>query len=317
MKLTQKLRLVRLGACFFLPFLTSSLNAQAPAARPKITGIYSVTLKATDFDKSRVFYQKVLGLDADKAGCASVTHPCYAINAAQHVELIQAQAGDHSSFLSEIAFAVSNVKQMQKYLEQNGVHASAISRRPNQARFIEAEDPEHHRIAFIESPGTAETPTHEGEDKGRNAAEKQLSHEMLHAGFVVKDLETMKKFYLDLLGFRLYWYGGFKDDGIDWYEIQAPDGNNWVEFMLNIAPTADHQELGVQNHFSLGVRDAGAAAAKLRAHGATTFDGPEVGRDGKNSLDIYDPDLSRVEVMEFTPSQTPCCHPYTAAHPQH
>jgi catechol 2,3-dioxygenase-like lactoylglutathione lyase family enzyme len=317
MKLTQKIWLFRLGAFFFLPFLASSLNADGPAGRPKIAGIYSVTLKATDFDKSRVFYEKVLGLDPGKAGCAGVTHPCYAINSAQHVELIQARPGDRGSFLSEIAFAVSDAKQMQKYLEENGVHTSPISRLPNQARFVETEDPEHNRIAFVESPGTAETPVHEGQEKGRDGVEKQVSHEMLHAGFVVKNLETMKKFYQGLLGFRLYWYGGFKDDGVDWYEIQVPDGNNWVEFMLNIAPTADHQELGVQNHFSLGVRDAGAAAAQLRAHGATAFDGPEVGRDGKNSLDIYDPDLSRVEVMEFVPSQTPCCHAYTAAHPRH
>jgi hypothetical protein len=86
--------------------------------------------------------------------------------------------------------------------------------------------------------------------------------------------------------------------------------------MLNIAATADHQELGVQNHFSLGVTNAKAVASKLREHGATKFDGPEVGRDGKNAIDIYDPDLSRVEIMDFAPTKTPCCHAYTADHPK-
>jgi hypothetical protein len=43
---------------------------------------------------------------------------------------------------------------------------------------------------------------------------------------------------------------------------------------------------------------------------------PEIGRDGKWSYDIYDPDGNRVEFMEFTPSQAPCCHAYTAAHPR-
>ena len=42
----------------------------------------------------------------------------------------------------------------------------------------------------------------------------------------------------------------------------------------------------------------------------------QVGRDGKNSLDIYDPDLSRVEVMDYTPTKDPCCHAYAAAHPK-
>ena len=138
---------------------------------------------------------------------------------------------------------------------------------------------------------------------------------MLHAGFVVKDMEAENKFYREILGFRVYWYGGFKDKDIDWYELQVPDGGDWIEYMLNIPANADHKELGVQNHFSLGVKDAGAAAAQLRKQGLKTFDGPEVGRDGKNSLDAYDPDGTRVEVMEFTPRQTPCCHAYEAAHP--
>ena len=79
---------------------------------------------------------------------------------------------------------------------------------------------------------------------------------------------------------------------------------------------ADHHELGVQNHFSFGVKDVNAAAAELRSRGFATFDGPEVGRDGKDSLDAYDPDGTRIEIMEFTPVQKPCCHPYTADHPK-
>jgi hypothetical protein len=86
--------------------------------------------------------------------------------------------------------------------------------------------------------------------------------------------------------------------------------------MLNIPVNADHKELGVQNHFSFGVKDAHAAAAELRLRGYETFDGPEVGRDGKDSLDAYDPDGTRLEIMEFTPVQKACCHPYTADHPK-
>jgi len=86
--------------------------------------------------------------------------------------------------------------------------------------------------------------------------------------------------------------------------------------MLNISARADKQERGVQNHFSLGVKNANNAASHLRVNGATKFDGPEVGRDGKNSLDIYDPDLTRVEVMDYTSTKDPCCHAYSAAHPK-
>ena len=33
----------------------------------------------------------------------------------------------------------------------------------------------------------------------------------------------------------------------------------------------------------------------------------EIGRDGKLQLDLFDPDLSRVEYMEFKPSSKSCC----------
>ena len=82
----------------------------------------------------------------------------------------------------------------------------------------------------------------------------------------------MKHFYMDVLGFRLYWKGGFKDvppgtpqkdSDIDWFAIQVPDGSDWVEFMLNIPANADHQELGVQNHFCLGVPNMQKALDQL------------------------------------------------------
>jgi hypothetical protein len=51
-------------------------------------------------------------------------------------------------------------------------------------------------------------------------------------------------------------------------------------------------------------------------HGLKSTDQPEIGRDGKWSYDIYDPDMTRVEFMEFKPAQPPCCNPYTGTHPK-
>jgi hypothetical protein len=41
----------------------------------------------------------------------------------------------------------------------------------------------------------------------------------------------------------------------------------------------------------------------------------QVGRDGKVQLNLFDPDQTRIEFMEFTPTRQPCCSPFTAAHP--
>ena len=274
--------------------------------RPKIYSIAFVGFKAVDLPKSRAFYSKVLGLQEGFDSCRGLPGPCFSVNPYQYIALTQAGSSDRGSFLQEVGFNVSDVEKMHAYLAGRGQKPSAIIRGANNLRTFEVDDPEHNKIAFVELSGT----------DSQISGQHQVSNRLFHAGWVVHDLAKEKEFYQELLGFRLYWYGGFKDADTDWYEIQVPDGDNWVEFMLNIPPSADHAELGVQNHFSLGVRDIKAAAAKLRANGLQSKDEPEIGRDGKWSYDIYDPDGNRVEFMEFAPAQTPCCHQYTAAHPK-
>ena len=287
-------------------FSFESAGQVRDAVRPKITAIDHVRIYVSDVAKSRDFYSNALGLPSSGGNCWGRKRPCFPVNSHQHLELEPVPPTAPKNWLAEVAFATDDAAALRRYLISRGIAAGMLSSASGGAPYFEMSDPEGNRIAFVQRLVTP---------SDHKISEKQLSGRMLHAGFVVKDIAAENKFYRDVLGFRLYWHGGFKDQDVDWYEIQVPDGSDWIEYMLNIPANADHKELGVQNHFSLGVTDAGAAAAALRKAGLQKFDGPEVGRDGKNSLDAYDPDGTRVEVMEFTPRQTPCCHAYEAAHP--
>jgi catechol 2,3-dioxygenase-like lactoylglutathione lyase family enzyme len=234
-----------------------------------------------------------------------MTRPCFILNDRQQVLLSQAPAAPPPNLLFEIAFATPDIGRMRAYLLAHNVPVGPISRDINSVAYCSLRDPEGNAIAFVQlHPLT-----------GTKAPAGKLSTRMLHAGFIVKDHAVEDRFYRDLLGFRMYWHGGFKDAADDWWEIQVPDGTDWIEYMLNIPEKADAKERGVQNHFSLGVENMQSAASQLRQDGLEKFDGPEIGRDGKWSIDVYDPDGTRVEVMEFTPAKDPCCHPYTAGHP--
>jgi catechol 2,3-dioxygenase-like lactoylglutathione lyase family enzyme len=281
-----------------------------PLKRSRITGIDHITIYVSDVSQSRQFYSDVLGLTV---GCPQYTGPeiCYLVRPSAARLLLKPVADDtrnnpRKSWLAEIGFATDDASQMRNYLLTHGFQPGPMQKDADGVQYFRVQDPEGNSIAFVQRPSSK---------VGYAPAAKQISSRLIHAGFVVKDMAAENRFYVVALGFRLYWYGGFKDDGTDWYELQAPDGPDWIEYMLNIPADADHKELGVQNHFSFGVKDVHAAAAELRAKGLRTFDGPEVGRDGKDSLDAYDPDGTRVEIMEFTPVQKPCCHPYTADHP--
>jgi catechol 2,3-dioxygenase-like lactoylglutathione lyase family enzyme len=291
--------------------VTFALDSPQQTRRPRITGIDHVTLYVSDVERSRRFYSDVLGLTV---GCPqySGSEICFLVGPLEQRILLklaptEIRTGAGRSWLAEIAFATDDVSSARQYLLAHGCQPGPVQKDSDGAQTFRVLDPEGNAIAFV----------HRSLSKIRyTPASKQISSRLIHAGFVVKDLAAENRFYVDLLGFRLYWQGGFKDDGTDWYELQVPDGPDWIEYMLNIAANADHKELGVQNHFSLGVKDVHAAATELRARGYKTFDGPEVGRDGKDSLDAYDPDGTRVEIMEFMPVQKPCCHPYTADHPK-
>jgi catechol 2,3-dioxygenase-like lactoylglutathione lyase family enzyme len=300
---------------FFLLLLCLPLScfAQNPS-RPKITGIAHVRLFSADLHAARAFYSKILGFDSATSTCLGVTNPCYAVNGHQRIELQQIAGGAPDNLLAEIAFSTPNLAEMREYVLAHQIQASTIAKDETGTPRFTFKDPEGHPLAFVQSSG----------ERFFTPAPHQVSTRILHAGFIVKDLERERAFYEGLLGFRLYWHGAFPPNERaanstnvdDWYEIQVPDGEEWIEFMLNIPANANKQDRGVQNHFSLGVKDANNAAQHLRVNGAAKFDGPEVGRDGKNSLDIYDPDFSRVEVMDYTTTKDPCCNAYSAAHPK-
>jgi len=59
-----------------------------------------------------------------------------------------------------------------------------------------------------------------------------------------------------------------------------------------------------------------ATSALLLVSGLSADDKPEIGRDGKWQYDVYDPDLTRIELMEPAPTKDACCNPYTAPHPK-
>lgn len=288
-----------------------SVAAQTKRVRPPITGIHHVRIYVSDMAISREFYKNVLGLPPADYRCTDKSHSCLAINWGlhkQHIELEQAPSPTPKNWLAEIAFATDDVSGLRTFLAAQGVKVGSISKRAHDTQQFDLHDPEGNLISFVGPTGFAST----DDPPYYEAVGKYL----LHAGFVVKDLKAESHFYEDILGFRLYWHGGFKDADTDWYELQVPDGDNWIEYMLNISPSADKKELGIQNHFSLGVSDIHAAEAKIKANGAASYDGPEVGRDGKWSLDLYDPDGTRVELMEFTPVQKPCCSEYTGPQPK-
>jgi hypothetical protein len=90
---------------------------------------------------------------------------------------------------------------MRTYLVAHNVAVGPLARDINSVAYFSLRDPEGNPIAFVQlHPLT-----------GSKAPAGNLSRRMLHAGFIVKDRAAEDRFYRDLLGFRMYWHGGFSD----------------------------------------------------------------------------------------------------------
>jgi hypothetical protein len=90
--------------------------------------------------------------------------------------------------------------------------------------------------------------------------------------------------------------------------MRVPDGSDWLEYMLNVRNPSP-KTLGVMHHLALGAPSVADAYNRLLERGVTPTEKPKIGRDGKWQLNLYDPDFTRVELMEPAPVQTPCCSP--------
>ena len=297
----KNIPLLLLCALFSLAAFAQSHSS----ARPRITGIDHVAFYTTNADGTKKFYTETLGLAS-----ADPIEPGETIRylaGRQWVGYSPAPDPKSNDRMDHVAFATDNIAALRRYLVEKGFKPSQIQGRSDRRLSFTMNDPEEHHLEFVERGHGATA-----------AAPNAVSRHLIHAGFLVYNRPAEDHFYLDVLGFRPYWHGGMKDDETDWVSLQVPDGTDWLEYMLNQPPHPDLGLTGVMNHISLGVPDIKKAQAALESHGWKPHgdEQAQMGRDGKWQLNLYDPDLIRIELMEFKAVQKPCCSDFTAPDPK-
>jgi catechol 2,3-dioxygenase-like lactoylglutathione lyase family enzyme len=290
-------------------FIAIALCAQGqthPVDRPHILGIDHVSFYTTQPDGVSKLYAGLLGFVA-----AAPVEPGGTVRymiGKQWVGFSAAPDAKATDRMDHVAFTTDNIVDLRRYLGAQGIKVPQIQGRYDHSLSFVVADPEGHRVEFVER-ANAEAPP---------AAESPVSRHMIHTGFVVYHRDAEDHFYRDILGFRLYWHGTDKPGTPDdWVAMQVPNGTDWLEYMLNQPEHMDLQLTGVMNHISVGVADMKKAQAIMESHGWKPHgdEQAEIGKDGKWQLDVFDPDLSRVELMEFKPVQKSCCADFTGPHP--
>jgi catechol 2,3-dioxygenase-like lactoylglutathione lyase family enzyme len=308
----MKVSLKILGMASFLITVIAP-PAFAQQNRPAITGISHMCVSASDAQASEHFYADTLG-GVKGADPQDASGTRYYFNPTQFVEVLPLPADHSISRMACVAWNTADAGELLKYLGAHGVAGlGGLHTGSDGSRWFDAKDPEGNRVQFVQP----------GKPFSMPAGSKAIGTRVIHVGYLVHNRAAEDRFYREILGFRPYWFGAKQPDHVDWVSQQVPDGHDWLEYMMvgegsTVDPAkVDQRQLGVLNHFSIGVPNMEKAVTTLTGENRLSprHDGPQLGRDGKWQANLYDPDGTRVELMEFQPVIKPCCSPFTAESP--
>ncbi len=275
--------------------------------RPPIVGVAHIGLRTSDLNAAETFYGHVLGyahfsLDKPTGG---LMLNYYKVNDHQYIEIYPTLTDPNEDRMTHFAFETTNIQQLRDYLAAHNVKVPATLK-PGLDKNVSMmiKDPEGHDVEFVQyMPGSLHSSYF-----GKLLPETRISRRIIHVGVTIRDREVADRFYKDILGFTMTWQGGMTDDKTSWVDMRVPDGTDWLEYMLNVHNPSPKQ-LGVMHHLALGVESIQPAYKEILGRGYNPPQPPKIGRDGKWQLNLYDPDYTRAELMEFKPVQTPCCSP--------
>jgi lactoylglutathione lyase len=272
-------------------------------ARPHILAVAQVALYVHNIDASRKFYHDFLGFDESYTLLGpngGLRAALIKINDRQSIELIPENAPG-TDRLNHIALETDDAEGMRLYLKSMGFKVPDHVTRSeiNSANFW-IDDPDGHAVEFQQYLPDGWV----ARDTGRHLPDARISTHMTHAGVMVRHLAAAMKFYGDVLGCNEIWRGSGNGKVLSWVNMKVPDGTDWVEFMLyNLPPPL--AKIGVNHHFCLVVPDVAKAGEMLSRRplppGAQLSTKIIAGTDHKRQIHVFDPDGTRIEIMEPGP----------------
>jgi lactoylglutathione lyase len=305
--------------------LVAGLAALKPAARaagtpsrPKILGIAHIAFYVSDLGKAREFWTDFLGYQEvfhlNKPDSNEVRIAFIKINDYQYIELFNEKPRGEM-MVNHISFYTEDAQKMRDYLASKGVKVpDTVPKGKTGNKNYNITDPDGNIVEVVEYMPDSWT----AREKGRFLPATRISDHIPHVGALIGPVSAAKAFYEGVLGFQEIWRGGGSEDKpLSWINERVPDGKDYLEFMLHgVKP--EPERYGTRNHLALEVPDCARAVEILKARPASKdfrMEDMKTGVNRKRQVNIYDPDGSRVELMEPTTIDGKPTPPSTAKPP--
>jgi catechol 2,3-dioxygenase-like lactoylglutathione lyase family enzyme len=286
--------------------------------RPHILGIAHMALYVSDLGKSRAFYKDFLGFDEPfslKRRNGTDRSAFIKVNDEHYVELFAAPPKNDGR-INHIAFYTDDAEGLRRQLAARGaaVPAAVTKGRLGNWQYV-LTDPDGHTVELVQYLPDGWTMR----EKGKFMPDTRISVRLGHIGVLVGALDASFDFYRGLLGFQEVWRGGGNPKQLSWVNMKVPDGEDFLEMMLyDQLPPPDRR--GGKNHLCLLVPSVESAVAELERRPARKSYPmkiePRVGVNRRRHVNLFDPDGTRVELMEPTTIDGKPVPPSTAPPPQ-
>lgn len=284
-------------------FLAAAIvaSAQTDPVRPKIIGISHAAFYVNDLAKTRAFYEGFLGYQEPfsiprKNGGELVW---IKINDHQSIELFPgSEVAPHADRLYHVALEVEDAEAMRVYLASKGVKVPAkteVGKIGNKNYFIK--DPNGNIVEIVQYMPDGWT----AKNAGKFLPDTRISVHMKHVGMMIGQLDDSMHFYGDILGFKEIWRGSSGSKYLSWVHMKLPESDDFIEFML-YAEKPSEDRMHTMHHICLEVPDIEKASEILKSRtlpeGCKAPTEMKVGVNGKRQINYYDPDGTRIEIME-------------------
>lgn len=284
--------------------IASSLFAQTPVERPKVLGVAHMAVYVKDLAKTRQFYEDFLGLGEpftlpQKTG-GGVRIVFIKVNDHQYFEIFNEKDRGEGQ-LNHISFYTGDADRMYAYLKSKGIEVvsdkGSVGKGQTGNKNFNVKDPDGHIVEIVGYQPDSWT----AREAGKFMPATRISDHIMHVGVLVGDLAKSNQFYGDILGFKEFWRGSSSPRMLSWVNMRVPEGDDYLEFMLyNKIPEPDGR--GTKNHASMTIPDADKALAELKKRaekvGYTREIVIQTGVNRKRQINLYDPDGTRIELME-------------------
>jgi catechol 2,3-dioxygenase-like lactoylglutathione lyase family enzyme len=295
------------------------LLAQQAIERPKILGVAHMAVYVKDLAKTRQFYKDFLGFGEPftlpNKGGGGVRIAFIKVNDHQYFEIFDEKDRGEGQ-LNHISFYTDNADQMRDYLASKGVPApDKVGKGQTRNKNFNITDSDGHIVEIVEYQPDSWT----AREAGKFMPPTRISEHIMHLGVLVGHLDKAMAFYRDILGFKEFWRGSGSGKMLSWVNMRVPEGDDYLEFMLyNKLPEPDAR--GGKNHASLLVPDVQKAVDELKKRASGGLYDKEItiqtGVNRKRQVNLFDPDGTRIELMEPNTVDGKPARPSTAPPPR-